>query len=181
VLWNREVRGKRGAREGLEDDALPRRVHVAVQQRKAASAEELLHVRRHGAFTHHDAAVDEAPGGLGTGDDNALPPQNVRAEDAAVRGQALLDEAERVLRKDEGFAEQRKSVAARGKRWRGHWHILLYTLRERLCPSAISPATILPNGPLNASIKLRTRNRRGLSTQGAESSEVGFIWLRKNW
>ena len=43
-----------------------------------------------------------------------------------------------------------------------------------LWPSAISPATILPKGPLNASIKLRTRNRRDSSAV----STVGFSRLR---
>src|SRR6201987_5009519 len=47
-------------------------------------------------------------------------------------------------------------------------------ITDSLWPSAINPATILPKGPLNASIKLRTRNRRDSSAVRT----VGFSRLR---
>src|ERR1044071_8502011 len=84
-----------------------------IEEGQAAPAEELLHVRRHRALAHDDVAVDEAPRRLGAGDDDGFPSEDVRAEDAAVLRQALVEKAERILRERDRLAEPREYGAPR--------------------------------------------------------------------
>ena len=106
-LHLREVVGHRGAREGLVDGALAGAVRRAVEQRQAAPGEELLHVRRHRVVALDFGVVDELPRRVGAGDDHRIPAQETGAEDAAVAGQTLVDEAERIPGEGKRLADQR--------------------------------------------------------------------------
>jgi hypothetical protein len=53
------------------------------------------------------------PAASGPVNDGGLPPEDVRAEDAAVFRKPRLDEAERVLRERKCFTEERQAVPAR--------------------------------------------------------------------
>src|SRR6185436_10393367 len=106
LLDDRQIRRDRRARERLQHRALPSRMQIAVEQRKTAAAEQLLHVRRHRTFAHDDADVDETSDRVDPRDDGGLPAEDVGAEDATVNGDALLDEAEWILREGECLAEK---------------------------------------------------------------------------
>src|SRR5688572_19997268 len=90
---------------------------VAVEQRQASPAKQLLDMRRHRALAHDDAGIDEASCGLSSGDDHGLSSKDVRAKDASVRGQPFLDEAERVPGERKRLAEERNALPA-GRQWR---------------------------------------------------------------
>src|SRR5262249_1611991 len=109
----REIVRHRGAGEGLIDGALARAVRVAVEQRQTLAGEELLYVRRHRILALHFRRIDELAGGVGTGDDHGVPAEEAGAEDAAMLGQALVDEAERILGEAQRHAEQRQPRASR--------------------------------------------------------------------
>ena len=56
--------------------------------------------------------VDEPRGRLGSCNDDGLAAEDVRPEDAAVRGEPILDEAKGVLRKGERLTKERHAVAS---------------------------------------------------------------------
>ncbi len=111
-LHLRQIVRHGGAGEGLIDDALALAVRIAVEQRKAFPGEELLHVWRHGVVPLDFRAVDELSRRVGSGDDDGVPAEDAGTEDAAVLGEALVDERERILGEAQRLAEQRQAGAS---------------------------------------------------------------------
>ena len=111
-LHRGDVAGQCLPREPGEHLALAGPVLGAVEQRQAATAEQLLDVARHRPFAQRPPLVEEHARDARAREDDGRPPEQVRAEDGPVPCDAAGDERERVLQEGERLAKQGEGPVA---------------------------------------------------------------------